>query len=115
MGNLRNRIENITNKHAGNYENFIVFQHDDYQEPALIRKAVNSCGKDKAYPGAWQRMWSTPFGIVSNWSTFDGGIDLPPANENDKSNTVRQILHMPLYPEDSLQADVNIAIIFRPT
>ena len=69
--NLRNRVESITNKHAGNYENFLVFQHDDYQEPSLIRKAVNSCGKDKAYPGAWQRMWSTPFGIVSNWSTFD--------------------------------------------
>jgi len=106
--NLRNRIKSITDKHAANYENFIVFQHDDYQEPAMIRKAVDSCGKDKAYPGAWQRMWSGPFAVCANWSTFDGGIDLP-------GDDVEQILHIPLYPEDSLQADLNLGIIFRPT
>jgi len=103
--NLRNRIEGITDKHAGNYENFMAFQHDDSRDPALIRKAVQSCGRDKVYPGVWKRMWSTPFAVITNWTTFDKGIDLPNAEQR---------LHLPLYLDDSLHADVNMCFIFRP-
>jgi hypothetical protein len=103
--NLRNRIEGITDKHVGNYENHIAFQHDNTRDPVLIRKAVQSCGRDQVYPGIWKRMWSSPFAVVTNWCSFDKGIDLPNAEHR---------LHLPLYLDDSFHADVSICVIFRP-
>mmetsp|Transcript_22607 Transcript_22607/g.27726 ORF Transcript_22607/g.27726 Transcript_22607/m.27726 type:complete len:485 (+) Transcript_22607:96-1550(+) len=68
---LRNRVKNHIELDAGNYENSLIYQKEDYDTPSLIRKSLN--GMKRAVtpnlPGFWKLATSDGC-IVSNWSTF---------------------------------------------
>ena len=40
--NYRNRIKEITDNFAGNYDTMIIYQKADYETPKLIRKSLGS-------------------------------------------------------------------------
>ena len=69
--NYRNRISGITNENAGNYESVIAYQHEDYKEPALIRKSLTTFRRPitEKLP-TFQKSPLKRICVVSNWCTF---------------------------------------------
>jgi len=78
--NWRNRLEGHTHLHAGNYENFILYDEEDYATPGMIRKSLSlssssdSCSYKRVvtketFPSFWNVV-STKFSLVTNWSSF---------------------------------------------
>jgi hypothetical protein len=116
--NLRDRIDIISNNHAGNYNNPISYTPEDYKSPQLIRESLKQCKRagvvqETGVPTLLPR--SNPdvtFGIVTNWSSF-----LPVRNiiEEDTENTyqwnnsgVELVRHLPLiYPKQMMETMPN--------
>lgn len=92
--NLRSRTNILTDKHAGNFENVILYQPGDYENPALIRQSLQHLKpKNSKYPSFWTRSMEKPYAFISNWSKFDRGVQLPGAEQK---------LHLPIFTSDSL-------------
>jgi len=104
--NLRSHANILTENHAGNYENFILYQPGDYENPARIRQSVqNLKPKNSEFPSFWTRCMKKPYAVTTNWSTFDKGVQLPGA---------QPLLHLPIYTSDAFFADFSLGVIFRP-
>ena len=70
--NLRSHANILTENHAGNYENFVLYQPGDYENPARIRQSVqNLKPKNSEFPSFWTRCMKKPYAVTTNWSTFD--------------------------------------------
>lgn len=74
--NWRNRLEGHTPLHAGNYENVILYEEQDYATPGLIRKSLGLGSRSykrlvtkEMFPSFWNVV-RTKFSVVTNWSTF---------------------------------------------
>jgi hypothetical protein len=69
--NYRNRLFNLTNEYAGNYQSMIIYQYDDYHSPSLIRASLQNCCRvvTRNLPGFFASI-NTKISFITNWSTF---------------------------------------------
>jgi hypothetical protein len=76
--NFRNRIEDISEKLAGNYEGGILYQKGDYESPEFIRLSLGS-NENKClfrrinsgiFPGFIKSSFDTKLCVLSTWATF---------------------------------------------
>jgi len=53
--------------------------------------------------------------IITNWATFYSAVILEDSAQNNKENTTKPKLHLPIMKPDGIMTSVwNSAIIFRP-
>ena len=71
--NLRSRVPDLTENHAGNYETVLTMWLKHYESPEAVRKAVDAVNKrtinPTTFPGFWRTLF-TKFTVATNWSTF---------------------------------------------
>jgi hypothetical protein len=105
--NFRNRFQQLTNSHAGNYEALVAYQHQDFDSPSLIRKSLPGYRRALSGPlrGFLAAATSTKIGLLSNWVTFYRDLEL---------DNCRQLLHLPFF-ENKNVAFQDISVIFRPS
>jgi len=121
--NFRERVKEITNKDAGNYEGILIMNVPcDTCHPKLIRASLTpkndgtfrrtsseklSSGTTLSLsklPGLWELLTSE-VGIISNWSSFDfDEIRLPGC---------KQLVHLPCLAIPAVSV-LNVCVIFRP-
>lgn len=110
--NFRNKLPGYIDTDAGNYEGMLVFGPEDYEDPTMIRRTLQSgppayvrgAGDEtQPLPGCWESMRSG-VSLVSNW-TFPCFSELVVAG-------CQQMVHVPHLDEDKIFAD--IALIYRP-
>jgi hypothetical protein len=126
--NLRERVQVISNNHAGNYSNPISYTPEDYKTPMLIRESLKQCKRagmsESGAPTILPRAnIDTTFSIVTNWSSFcplaqnqiseDESEDISGWSNNDGVTLIR---HLPLiYPRQlikSMPKRMSFMIIF---
>jgi hypothetical protein len=103
--NLRNRIPELTEQMAGNYEYLAPYQRADFAHPAFIRQSLPSARG--FYSGAMPGFLATVGGrisILSSWATFYRDVEL---------EGCEQLLHLPCADDQNVISD-NLAVIFRP-
>lgn len=103
--NWRNRLENHFEDNAGNYENVIFYQKEDFKSPALIRKSLLAYRRivTKNMPGFFTTLTQREAG-VTNWATF--------SNENEIEGC-EEDLHIPLSASSHWSTSVSWLVIFR--
>jgi hypothetical protein len=105
---FRNRLANINDTLAGNYEGLLLFTKNDYDTPESIRTTVNTyrrCTQTRL-PGFFTCLKSN-FATITNWTTFYHHLEFNPEYK------CRPLLHLPLRrPGDYLIK--NHMVIFRP-
>ena len=71
--NLRPRVPDLTDLHAGNYETVLVMRSNDFESPVSVRKVVDAVNQrtisPSKFPGFWRTLFSK-FTVISNWATF---------------------------------------------
>lgn len=104
--NFRNRIDNLSNSDAGNYEGVLLYDKKNYSTPLGIRKSLQSGSPMKTtsdeMPGFLETIRSK-FAQTTNWSSFSKTLTL---------NGATQIIHLPVYSLNTIPFDC--AIIFKP-
>lgn len=102
--NLRNRVELVTNQHAGNYEGVLAYQVPDFQNPSLIRKSLLNYRwtVSESLPSFLQSL-RTKFCMVSNWASFFHQVELPGC---------KHVIHLPTYVDNKLVA-FDVYILFK--
>jgi len=86
--NYRNRLSNLTNEYAGNYQSMIIYQYDDYHSPSLIRASLQNCCRviSRNLPGFFASI-NIKILLITNWSTFYTEL---------KFKNCKEILHLPV-------------------
>lgn len=104
--NLRNRIDNLKDSDAGNYEGMLLYDESYYSKPENIRKSLQLTDKfetiSKPLPGFANTVFAK-FAQVSNWASFSKAIKIEGAT---------QVMHLPVYDIGMIPFDC--AIIFQP-
>lgn len=113
--NWRNRLPGHTGRHAGNYENVLLYGRADSATPGRIRQSLQSYRRTETIldpaPSFWTKA-TAPFALVTNWSSFAG-------SSTNTTNALaiddcREELHIPLYDPVSLVPTKSaVMIIFR--
>ncbi|MEK6197116.1 MAG: hypothetical protein N2B58_02935, partial [Desulfobacterales bacterium] len=125
--NFRSRhpsVLNLLDYHVGNYEANLPYFTGDVETPALIRKSIRDdegafrarrAGLPKTeIPGFWTLLHNKT-AIVTNWATFYCDVNLQDNSQNNKENSIKPQLHLPIMEPDGIITSVwNSAIIFRP-
>lgn len=89
------RLEGYTDDDAGNYENIILYNSDDYSCPNYIRQSISTFrSKSNAVPSIYESL-TFNISVVTNWSSFYRDITLSEDKETAPLS-VQQSLHMPL-------------------
>ncbi|CAE8607428.1 unnamed protein product [Polarella glacialis] len=104
--NLRGHVKGVTEDMAGNYENVLLFQKDEYATAPGIRKAFLTQGRigtSRESLPSYLECASSRSAFITNWSNFFQEIRLPEC---------QQIFHMP--PPDDLPFP-ETCIVFRPS
>ena len=104
--NFRNRIPDLPNSFAGNYEAMVAYQPSDFASPQHIRRSIPVARRQIS--GAFPDFFRTVFSylnvtLISNWSSFYCDVVLEGA---------RQVIHLPILRSKLPMKDVGI--IFRP-
>ena len=99
--NNRNRYENYTNLHAGNYQSILLYSFNDFSSPNLIRQSVLSMrSKSGKVPNALETLWYNMY-MVRNWSSFYSEVSL----DGDNQLTI----HLPIMnPAEAIFRDTCI-------
>jgi len=104
--NLRNRIGNLLDSDAGNYEAALFYDHSYYAKPENIRKSLKLADKfetmSRPMPGFTETVFSK-FVQVTNWANFSKVIKIEGATQE---------MHLPVYDIGMIPFDC--AIIFEP-
>lgn len=95
--NWRGRLDGVTRRHAGNYENVIYYANpSDCSSPGLIRRSI--LGNEYRRAGAaasplppWWRTASTTASVVTNWTSFA---------EKNSIEGCKEVSHLPLILPD---------------
>lgn len=101
--NFRNKIKNILENDAGNYEGVLLYDSENYQKPEGIRKVLDD---GPPYRGLTRKLPSFFRGIfcqmalITNWASF---------SKEAKIEGCEELLHLPLI----LGMPYDAAIIFR--
>jgi hypothetical protein len=125
--NFRSRhpsVLNLLDYHVGNYEANLPYFTGDVETPTLIRKSIRDdegafrarrAGLPKTeIPGFWTLLHNKT-AIVTNWATFYCDVNLQDNSQNNKENSIKPQLHLPIMEPDGIITSVwNSAIIFRP-
>ena len=100
---LDKRISQVSDRHAGNYQRLILYQHQDYQSAGLIRRSLKN---DKqmikravttSIPTYYDCVIKQGhFGMTTNWTSFLSNNSQPFTIGNSRSTTCQQDLHLPL-------------------
>ena len=109
--NLRNRLPDIGDGDAGNYEWAIFYQEEDCLRPGLIRKSLKTpgqyrrCGREPPRPlrSGW-RLMRARYALITNWATFAQGLELPGCEQQ---------LHLPFFKFGEVPCEM--AFVFRAT
>lgn len=103
--NFRNRVPDIGDSDAGNYENAIVYRQPDFASPGMIRRSLKKA-KRASMPETQLPGWATSIGgrsaVVTNWASF--------FEENEFAGS-RHLLHLPVV-ETMQFAKMDTAILF---
>eukprot|EP00500_Bicosoecida_sp_ms1_P011866 CAMPEP_0203830648 /NCGR_PEP_ID=MMETSP0115-20131106/66466_1 /ASSEMBLY_ACC=CAM_ASM_000227 /TAXON_ID=33651 /ORGANISM="Bicosoecid sp, Strain ms1" /LENGTH=484 /DNA_ID=CAMNT_0050739709 /DNA_START=86 /DNA_END=1536 /DNA_ORIENTATION=- len=120
--NFRRRLRDVEEVDAGNYEGSLVFNPEDYQSPALIRKALVAGARGAGGP-TFVRASSgdgdtkpTPLpsgcellhcriAMVTNWATFARDVEV---------EGHRQELHMPVLETSGVGVPLEMVVLWRP-
>jgi hypothetical protein len=100
--NFRNRVDNLNDNHAGNYESIIAYRKEDILKPEYIRLSLPNY---KSISGTmpttlWERCFLT-CALLTNWSSFYTEIEFSKSSH---------ILHMPIF--SITQIPVHAAILY---
>lgn len=104
--NVRGRLAELTNDHAGNYEGLISYQPADFRHPLLIRKSLEMPYKRRVTPQLPGFLGSirSRVTMVSSWATFYRDVEVA---------EFKQILHLPCIDDKTVPLD-NVGFLFRP-
>ena len=105
--NLRNRVEDVTEEHAGNYQSLIGYQKVDFTEPYLIRQSITGVMRravSGAYPSFLQASRAR-LNMLTSWVTFYKDVKLPGCV---------QTLHIPIGANKNVSMQ-DVGILFRPS
>lgn len=106
--NWRDRLENLTELDAGNYENVLFFRKEDSATPGLIRKSLKSFKRavtvDDEMPGFWEVLRTSTIPIVTNWSTFAKKNDIVECEED---------IHLPIFSIPYYSVTIPLLILYR--
>ena len=121
--NWRGRIEGHSMLNAGNYENVIYYQKEDFNCPTLIRRSINgreqkttttngdqsrimykrAVTHNSKVPGLMEG-FTTKCGVVTNWSSFAQPNEIEGCEED---------LHLPVSFLEIFPTTIALLIIFR--
>ncbi|KAI8900349.1 hypothetical protein BC833DRAFT_582067 [Globomyces pollinis-pini] len=103
--NLRTRVVNIGKKHAGNYDEVILYQRPDFETPQLIRQSLTGQKFKRVVTGEMSRwnVFKFNVGLVTNWASFYQDVDF-------ESST--QIYHVPVIPDVAME--LAYCVVFCP-
>jgi hypothetical protein len=127
VANFRSRqpsILNLCDHQVGNYEANLPYFPGDVETPALIRQSIRNAdgtfrssragSPTTAIPG-FRILLRNKTAIITNWATFYRDVNLQDDAQNNKGNTTKPKLHLPILEPDGMITSVwNSAIIFRP-
>jgi hypothetical protein len=76
--NFRDRIPSVTRNHAGNYQNLIAYQREDFAKPELIRSSIADYRRaiSGKLPGFF-RSTRVKLGAITNLATVYKDVQLP--------------------------------------
>ena len=104
--NLRPRVPDLADLHAGNYETVLVLRSKDYEAPVSVRNAVEAVNQrvlnPSTFPGFWRTLF-TKFTVVTNWATFYHDV---------KFSYCELIRHHPVV--DYTTGGLETCCVFRP-
>jgi len=100
--NCRNRIPELTDDLAGNYETVMTYREGDFESPCLIRKSLQRCVRvgDSPMPSNLELL-KFDWGVATNWGTFYADVVL---------DNCSQKIHLPIREVDSMK----VMVIFCP-
>lgn len=105
--NWRGRLIGHTDAHAGNYENMIFYNMEDFATPALIRQSLTKYRRivtgDRPMP-PWYMIATTSMSVVTNWATFGKPIQVMGCVED---------IHLPVSSGKYYPTTMPSLIIFR--
>jgi hypothetical protein len=109
--NFRNRIPELTDSHAGNYEGMIGYQPEDYSHPTLIRRSIASARRQvstKFPPFVLSALRGSglKLGLVTNWTSFYRDVTFAECSSS---------LHLPILLASTFLPLADLGVIFRPT
>ena len=124
--NWRNRLQGVKSTHAGNYENVIFYQKQDFVSPSLIRQSL----KVGAETGVYQRAVTKEDGlpgtiatirnsnsIVTNWASFakknEIGVERKSVVDNVDADVCVEDVHLPIASSDAWPESMPLLKIFR--
>jgi hypothetical protein len=118
--NMRDRVDIISEEHAGNYHNPVPYTEEDYKTPLMIRESLGTYRRAGRVPGTTLRTElpnpspDLSFSIISNWASFrppslneeeEEDLDENQHNSPWNSQGVELIRHLPLvFPETLTKA-----------
>jgi hypothetical protein len=127
LANFRSRqpsVLNLAEHHVGNYEANLPYFPGDVETPALIRQSIrNPDGTFRASRAGSPTTEIPGFGtllhnktaIITNWATFYRDVNLLDDAQNNKGNSAKPMLHLPILEPDGMITSVwNNAVVFRP-
>eukprot|EP00594_Rhizosolenia_setigera_P006791 CAMPEP_0178942532 /NCGR_PEP_ID=MMETSP0789-20121207/2051_1 /TAXON_ID=3005 /ORGANISM="Rhizosolenia setigera, Strain CCMP 1694" /LENGTH=441 /DNA_ID=CAMNT_0020621961 /DNA_START=1908 /DNA_END=3233 /DNA_ORIENTATION=- len=106
--NWRDRLANLKELDAGNYENVLFFRKEDSATPGLIRKSLKSFKRvvteDDEMPGFWEVLRTNTIPAVTNWSTFAKKNDIVECEED---------IHLPIFSIPYYSVTLPLLILYR--
>lgn len=109
--NFRGRLENHTDRQAGNYENVVFYRRPDSAHPALLRQSISGqvyrrqITSDIPMPGFWEMARGANIAICTNWASFALPCKLEGCEEE---------IQIPLYNVSALlPSTMAVGIVFR--
>lgn len=102
--NLRNRIPEITDSHAGNYESSIAFLKSDFIA-SDIRGSLQNLNKVPLLPGFLSTLFRIKSALVTSWASFYRPLFLLDCSIK---------YHVPVQTE-SISFPLDVFCIFKPT
>jgi hypothetical protein len=106
--NFRNRLPGHTDRHAGNYMNYMYFGRPDSERPNLIRQSLHTLKRivtNHQMPSWWDCLTGST-AMITNWASF--------ANANFIEGCVED-LHVPLVSDIAAKVPTTMAlcVVFR--
>mmetsp|Transcript_10835 Transcript_10835/g.33225 ORF Transcript_10835/g.33225 Transcript_10835/m.33225 type:complete len:405 (-) Transcript_10835:53-1267(-) len=99
--NLRNRLPQLTDDDAGNYENILYFIEEDVESPVDVRRTVSNMRSPNRLHSPMPL--KSPC-LITNWASFYQDL---------KIEGCEQIVHIPI--DDEMSVTRAFCIIFKPT
>mmetsp|Transcript_11540 Transcript_11540/g.17854 ORF Transcript_11540/g.17854 Transcript_11540/m.17854 type:complete len:482 (+) Transcript_11540:150-1595(+) len=110
--NFRNRLPgcDLTNQHAGNYQNPIPYTDRDYNTPQLIEQSLEDAKRvTTRHAQIPPHKWNATYSMSSNWNTFHASS--PKLNLGHDG--IQEVMHLPLYGQlDHVPPHLSLLCLF---